>query len=140
MVNENIEGLTLDVLIKKQHYTNLINKVKDINGAISVCKELNIDISHIIFEKSDYQSIRAFKELEIITRALNEVWKPNWNDANEYKYYNYFYMNNGTFSCDITHSNSSFLDVPSALWFKSCELAEYAGKMFIELYKNYYNN
>ena len=53
MITESFEDATLNVLIKKQHYLNLINKVKDVNGAVSVCNELNIDISDIVFEKSD---------------------------------------------------------------------------------------
>ena len=84
IIIESFEGYILDVLIKKQHYINLINKVKDVSGAIQLCKEQNIDISKIIFEKSDSASLRAFKELQIIARALNEGWKPNWVDINEY--------------------------------------------------------
>ena len=136
MITESFEDATLNVLIKKQHYLNLINKVKDVNGAVSVCNELNIDISDIVFEKSDSLSVRAFKELSIIIKALNEGWKPNWNDTSQYKYYNWFNMNAGTFSYADTLCDTTYAHVPSALFFKSCELAEYAGRTFINLYKD----
>ena len=138
MVTESIEGLTLDKLIKQQHYINLINKVKDVDGAIAHCKELNINISDLLLVEQKEKSLIAFVSLQIIMKALNEDWKPNWNDLNELKYWNYFNINNGTFSYDSTDYDNGFMDVPSALFFKSRELAEYAAKKFIELYKQLY--
>jgi hypothetical protein len=137
MVTESIEGLTLDKLIKQQHYINLINKVKDVDGAIAHCKELNINISDLLLVEQKEKSLIAFVSLQIIMKALNEDWKPNWNDLNELKYWNYFNINNGTFSYS-TYYDISYMSVPSALFFKSRELAEYAAKKFIELYKQLY--
>ena len=137
MVTESIEGLTLDKLIKQQHYINLINKVKDVDGAIAHCKELNIDISDLLNEESKTPSIIAYTKLKIIIRSLNEGWKPNWNDGHEYKYWNYFYMDNGTFSF-TTLSHYSYLYVPSALFLKTAELAKHVIKIAFEEYKTYY--
>jgi hypothetical protein len=138
MTSEIIEDNTLNQLIKKQHYINLIHKVKDVNGAISHCKELNIDVSRYEINDNDPSEIVAYKKLVIVIIALNEGWKPNQNDNAQYKYYNYFYMNNGTFSFTGTTYATSYMGVPSALFFKSRELAQYAGRAFIEIYKDYY--
>jgi hypothetical protein len=139
MITESFENATLNVLIKKQHYINLLKRVDSVEGAISLCKEQNIDISDIVFEKSDSSSVRAFKELQIIARALNEGWKPNWNDGNEYKYFSWFrYVHSSFVFADVsygayhTHAGSG-----SRLCFKSKELAEYAGRTFINLYKDF---
>ena len=139
IMKENIEGLTLDVLIKQQHFINLIKRVDSVEGAISVCKDLKIDISDIKFHPDDSPSIQAFGRLQIIAKALNEGWKPNWNDADEYKYYPWFRYEGRSFvfsavtaSYCRTHAGGG-----SRLCLKTSALAEYMGKQFIELYKDY---
>jgi hypothetical protein len=136
MMEEN----TLNALIIETKFKNLIGFVTTYDNAIIHCNRLRLDISDIKFHSDDSPSIQAFGKLQIITRALNEGWKPNRSDVNELKYYNYFYMNNGAFSCFSTHYIISYVDLPSALFFKSRELAKYAGRAFIEIYKDYYNN
>ena len=137
MITESFEDSTLNTLIKQQHYENLIKRVNSVEGAISVCNELKIDISDLLLEEPKTKQFIAFKELQIIAKALNEGWKPNWNDTNEYKYFNWFNMINGSFSYYYTGCNDSYADVPSTLFFKTHELAEYAGRTFINLYKDY---
>ena len=78
-----------------------------------------------------------FTKLKIFTKVLNEGWKPNMSNQNEYKYWNYLYMDKGTFSCN-TIFITSFLDVPSALFFKTSELAKHAAKIAFEEYKAYH--
>ena len=138
MITETIKGLTLDVLIKKQHYENLIKRVNSVEGAISVCNELNINISDLTEDNPKSKYLKAIKELSIIIKALNEGWKPNWNDNTQYKYYNWFNMSAGTCSFSVTFYCNPYAYVPSALCFKSRKLAEYAGRTFINLYKDYY--
>ena len=137
-MEENIEGLTLDVLIKQQHFINLIKRVDSVEGAISVCKDLKIDISDIKFHPDDSPSIQAFGRLQIIAKALNEGWKPNWNDANEYKYYPWFDLRGASFLFSYVYFNFCDADSGSGsrLCFKSMELAEHAGRTFINKYKN----
>lgn len=82
----------------------------------------------------------AYRKIKTITEALNEGWKPNWNDENQKKWIPWFYPNSS--------SGFVFLDAScyfsfaaagngSRLCFKSDELAEYAGKQFVELYKEF---
>jgi hypothetical protein len=78
-----------------------------------------------------------FTKLKIFTKVLNEGWKPNMSNQNEYKYWNYFYMDNGTFSF-TTLSHYSYLYVPSALFLKTAELAKHVIKIAFEEYKTYY--
>ena len=40
-----------------------------------------------VYTTVDTVDERAYKQLKIIVKALNEGWKPDWNDANETKYY-----------------------------------------------------
>mgnify|MGYP000028097908 CR=1 FL=1 len=79
----------------------------------------------------------AFQNLCIVIEALNEGWTPDWEDQNQAKYYNYFRMKGG-FSCWSTYYYATGTAVPSALCFKSEELARYCAKQFEQLYKDLY--
>ncbi len=79
-------------------------------------------------------------KLKLIAKALNEGWKPDWTNSNEYKYYPWFKMGSASgvgFSfdgCDYDHSGSA---LGSRLCYKSRELAIYAGKQFQDIYKQF---
>ena len=120
----------------------ITDRVKTFEDA---CKVLGINSPHGIgiisfdgaFSRKDMDSIEAYGTLIIVARALNGGWKPNWNDKSEGKYHPYFNMSSDGFSgvgCDgwITRTF-----VGSRLCFKSRELAEYAGKQFASIYKDF---
>ena len=88
-----------------------------------------------IYENSPKDTI-AYEKLKVIVRALNEGWIPNWEDSNEKKYYPYFRMSPFGFDdtlCGYWSANSA---TGSRLRFKSAELAKYAGKQFVDLYRD----
>ena len=73
---------------------------KKITSYEDACKVLNIQpINEEVFNafpKEDQRSMLAYHKLTVITRALNNGWKPNWDDQNEWKYYPLFrYVNAG---------------------------------------------
>ena len=79
----------------------------------------------------------AMCKLEIITKALNEGWTPNWDDNNECKWIPYFVMSAAGFrfcGSNYVYSNAG-AGCSSLLRFKSEALAKYAGEQFTELYK-----
>lgn len=47
----------------------------------------------------------AYRKLKTIAEALNEGWRPNWADSNEYKYWPWFVYNPASagFSCAATN-------------------------------------
>ena len=78
----------------------------------------------------------GFVKACIVTEALNDGWKPNWEDSSEYKYNAMFNMRGGFSSAryDIW-SLRSF--VSSRLCFPSAEIAIYAGKQFTDIFKQF---
>jgi len=73
----------------------------------------------------------------VIAKALNEGWKPNWNNSDEYKYVIWFEMGSSGFRfyvCDFWVTSS---DVGSRLCFKSSKLANYAGAQFTHFFKEF---
>lgn len=92
----------------------------------------------------------ARRKLETITAALNEGWKPDWNNTDEYKYYPWFYINPGKgkdpdgaangaragLSYASAHFAASITASPfgSRLCFHDRRTAYYAGNTFTDLY------
>lgn len=105
------------------------------------CEALKIGTDIPAFPLLDEAEARAqiaHYKLTVIAKALNEGWKPDWTDSEEYKYYPYFDMDPDTFSLDDVDGDCYRSYVSSRLCFKSRELARYAATQFLDLYKDYY--
>ena len=121
---------------------NITDKVKSFEDA---CQLLGIEpnVPEVSMLPENHQkAIVAHYKLVIIAEAVNEGWKPNWDNWDERKYYPWFDLEGSSsgagFSyddCDVWYSHSN---VGSRLCFKTWELAEHIGKTFIDLYKDYF--
>lgn len=87
---------------------SFMNTEKKIASYEDACRVLNIQPINEevfnIFPKEDQRSMLAYHKLTVITRALNNGWKPNWDDQNEWKYYPLFRYVNAGLSCADTTS------------------------------------
>lgn len=87
---------------------------KKITSYEDACKVLNIQpINEEVFNafpKEDQRSMLAYHKLTVITRALNNGWKPNWDDQNEWKYYPLFRYVNAGLSCAYTNIAAASTD------------------------------
>lgn len=114
---------------------------KKITSYEDACKVLNIQpINEEVFNafpKEDQRSMLAYHKLTVITRALNNGWKPNWDDQNEWKYYPLFRYVNAGLSCAYTNGTATdaFASFGSRLCFYASRLARYAGNQFTDLYE-----
>lgn len=89
--------------------------------------------------EEDRESQYAYHQLTIIIRVLNEGWKPDWNNSNEYKYYVWQQWAGSGFAYydfDYTYTISN---VGSRLIYKNRELAVWAGKQFESIYNKFFN-
>jgi hypothetical protein len=79
---------------------------------------------------------QALAKIAIITEALNEGWKPDFNDSTQYKWYPYFRMDSPGFRFNDSYYAIALTSTGggSRLCFKSEELARYAGTQFFVLY------
>lgn len=97
-----------------------------------------------ISSKVSSKDLLAYLKLRIITSALNEGWKPKFEE-NERRYYPWFSLKTSLggagascgLVCTFADDVSSGTGYGSRLAFKSKELAEYAGKQFVEIYEEY---
>ncbi|MGK0174049.1 MAG: hypothetical protein ACI9AT_000412, partial [Ulvibacter sp.] len=80
----------------------------------------------------------GYRVIKLICKSLNQGWTPDWSDLSEYKYVPWFEINDSSgFRCDAYAYWFSVANFGSRLCFKTKELAEYAGKQFEEVYKDF---
>lgn len=121
-----------------------MNTEKKITSYEDACRVLNIQPINEevfnIFPKEDQRSMLAYHKLTVITRALNNGWKPNWDDQNEWKYYPLFrYVNAGlSFAYTYSAATATLALIGSRLCFPTSALAKYAAEHFADLYRDYY--
>ena len=110
-----------------------------------------LDEWKIIISSANSKDLLAYLKLRIITYALNEGWKPKFEEVSERRYYPWFdidarkllFENRRVGSLELTNygangaSSYSHAGYSSRLAFKSKELAEYAGKQFIDIYADF---
>lgn len=127
-----------DTFGKKFFLRNITDRVKSYEDA---CVKLNQEpINEALFRDSGFTEDEIiYRKIKTIIEALNEGWKPNWEDGSQKKWQPWFRVSpSGFVFCDTYYDCSYALaGYASRLCFKSSELAEYAGKQFIDLYKQF---
>lgn len=124
-----------DLLGKKTFRKDVMDRIKTFSD---VLEELDYD-PEAFKDMNEHTTSdeEAYRKLKMICKALNEGWEPNWDDSNEYKYYPWFYMGSSAFRFDDCDYWLTVSGVGSRLCFKSRKLAEYAGKQFESVYKQF---
>lgn len=120
-------------LLGNEHFSDKItDRIKTFEDVVD---ELKISSN---FKPTGSKDEVAYIKLKLIAECLNEGWTPNWDNSDEYKYYPYFDMRSGVGFSDSAYDGwRTDTHVGSRLCFKSRELAEYAGKQFEAIYKDF---
>lgn len=120
----------------KEKPKNVMERIKTINDVLADHGLTPHQFS--IMTKETLPDESAYMLLKLLCKSLNEGWTPDWNNSNEGKYYPYFYMGGSSgFRFNVCAYWYSYSFVGSRLCFKSRELAEYAGKQFTDIYKQF---
>lgn len=108
------------------------------------CERLGLDPSNLpnlsTLPKRLKKPLIAFYKLMVVFESINDKWLPDYNNKNQCKYYPLFEIDpsgTGFFDC----KNSSVFNNTKTNSFLCCntqDKALYAGKQFIELWKDYY--
>jgi hypothetical protein len=123
-----------DTFGEKFFQQKITDRVKTYGDA---CEVLGISSEIIGYDELSEDEV-AYIKLKTIVKALNEGWKPNWDNSNEPKYYPWFYMNKPGFRLSIVYCYYRNSSVGSRLCFQKQEVAEYAAKQFFDLYKTFF--
>lgn len=149
IVDREDNATVFDFTTEEQEYTDIIKRVKSYADACDVLGVPQLDEKAMLSAGFRPDEI-ARRKLEVITAALNEGWKPDWNNTDEYKFYPWFYINPGKGKdpdgkpsgasaglSSAATSNSASLTASnfgSRLCFRDRRLAVYAGNTFTDLY------
>lgn len=120
-------------------YDNITDRVKSFEDACQVLG-ISTNVPEVKgLPRKHQKAIIANYKLIVIAEALNEGWKPNWQDSDEYKYYPWFDMSNPAgVGCSYTHGTASYTyaNIGSRLCLKNRELAIYFGQTFTDLFND----
>jgi hypothetical protein len=113
--------------------TKILNKfLKRDNGVMGIVTSYETACDSLGVKPN--KNVTPYEKLTTIIKALNQGWYPNFDNAYERKYFNYYQKNNGVFSfCTVDYDF-----VPSALYFKDEKTARYANEKFFKEYKELY--
>ncbi len=140
----NTKGKTLleNLFGKKTFLKDIKDRIKSIDDAIAELGENDIEVVELRkLQAVGITSHIFYQQMTVVfTKALNEGWKPDWTNSSEYKYFAWFKMGSSSgvgFAYYVCGSWGTDSYVGSRLCFKSRDLAEYAGKQFAEIYKEF---
>ncbi len=144
--NKEVKTLLENLFGKETFNLNIKDRVKSFDDVLEVLGVLGgaTDNQLILLSYNGIDemllSAKAYLKVALLTQALNEGWKADWLNSNEYKYYIWFNKNSSgsglVFDC-VTDWGAGTV-ASSRLCFKSRDLAEYAAKQFKELYEDYF--
>ena len=123
----------------KSKNISIFDRVKTFEDACNIAGVNSVLFNKYCLECYYPEDTIAYEKLKIIISVLNEGWKPNWDNSNEYKWYPYFNMAGG-FVFVGTHYlyGNAHTFVGSRLCFKTENGAIYAAKQFLDLYRIFY--
>lgn len=120
-------------------YDNITDRVKSFEDACQVLG-ISTNVPEVKgLPRKHQKAIIANYKLIVIAEALNEGWKPNWQDSDEYKYYPWFDMSNPAgvgYSYTLNTASHTNATVGSRLCLKNRELAIYFGQTFTDLFND----
>lgn len=120
-------------------YDNITDRVKSFEDACQVLG-ISTNVPEVKgLPRKHQKAIIANYKLIVIAEALNEGWKPNWQDSDEYKYYPWFDMSNPAgvgYSYTYNAASNTHAAFGSRLCLKNRELAIYFGQTFTDLFND----
>lgn len=118
---------------------------KEIKSYEDACKVLGLkplaDEVFNAFPKAEREDVKAYHQLSVITKAINEGWEPDWTNRKEEKFGPYMYTNIAGLACAAADHTPSpaYANIGSRLCFPDYKRAAYAVATFGELYKAYFH-
>ena len=123
--------------------------MKQIKTFEDACKKLGIDptnlpeVSNLTADLQ--QAVIDHYKMMIVSQALNDGWKPDWNDHNQRKWNPWFTVKASSKNpggsglvCSNALNWITGTGVGSRLCFRDAETAEYAGRQFKKLYEGFW--
>ena len=116
---------------------------KSIKTFADACKKLGIDpkIPYISDIPEEFKKpMIAYYKLQVIYKVINNGWKPDWGNYNQYKYYPWYGVLSSGFGFSSSFCIFDLTDAPvgSRLCTDSVEKALFIAQQFEAEYKDYF--
>lgn len=113
----------------------ITDRIKTLEDAYIETGRQKVDFAFLPSDLKDH--FENYYHALVIVEALNEGWKPNWDNDNERKWYPWFAMSASAFAfyCSYYVRSCAGAGGGSRLKFKSEELSNYAAKTFPEIWQ-----
>jgi len=151
IINKDEDANVFDFYTEEQDYEDIRERVKSYVDACHVLGISDLEEPEVIADGGLMRSDEiARRKLEVITEALNEGWRPDWNNTNQYKYFPYFRILPGqgkdpdgkpdgayaglAIASTNNAASDTYANFGSRLCFRDPEIAAYAGDTFRDLY------
>ncbi len=119
---------------------SLIDRVKSISDVYKELKKKELTIEDFSFlPENRRKKALAFQQIQDICEVFNEGWIIDWDNRSKYKYYPYFYKENGSWLIYAV-GYCSYISYGVPGFYKDEKTAKYCSTLFLEIYKTYLNN
>lgn len=116
---------------------NDISNIKDFKDILKISDKKLKDV--LIYESPKNKQevkINALCKIMLISEVLNNGWKIDWSNHNQYKYYPYFKNYGSGLVFDGYYYHGSYC-VSGVAFYKNSDLATFAGKTFLKEYNEF---
>ena len=115
--------------------TKVTDRIKTIEDARKTTNRPAVDFSNVPEDMREF--IEGIYNAAVVTEALNEGYKPDWDDFGEPKWYPWFRMSPSAFAfvgsiCDYSRATAG---CGSRLKYPNEELSEYSAKQFADIWE-----
>jgi hypothetical protein len=109
---------------------------RDIKTYGDACEAIGVNTDPILV--GELPDEKAYKQLKVIVRAVNQGWIPDWNNTNQKKWWPWFNLSSGFgFSYSGYYYDDASTHVGSRLCFETEEKSDYVANQFLHLYKEF---
>jgi hypothetical protein len=122
---------------KKQLLIESIKSISDVYKELKR-KELTIEDFSFLPENRRKKAL-AFQQIQDICELFAEGWVINWDNRSQYKYYPYFYKENGSWL--VAHvAYYYYRSSGGPGFYKDEKTVKHCSTLFLEIYRTYLNN
>ena len=129
------KNLLFNILMTITMETKVTDRIKTIEDARKATNRPAVDFSNV---PEDLREVfEGMYDAIVVTEALNEGYKPDWDKGNELKWHPWFRMSPSAFAfCGSRYAYSrAYAGSGSRLKYPTEELAEYSAKQFEDIWK-----
>jgi hypothetical protein len=122
----------------KLENSDILSKIKDFKDILKLSNKTLKDI--LPYQKPTTENqvkINALAKIQLIEEVVNEGWKPNWSNSNEYKHYIWFEFKKSVGWVVCAFADCCFGCGGEVAFYKSKKISHFVSKTFLKEYREF---